>query len=147
MSNSKAVCDRRRTRSSERAGVSNGQLGSLVTDGRNVFVVDDLDDIPLSSLLLQLVGNGSSFGKSRNFTSDLVESDDEIFLPGTRKLSLGLVSEDGEGGAGVFVESTDGGFGNRGVDTSTKTTVGGDGDVKGLGITSVGTDLGVLEEL
>jgi hypothetical protein len=33
------------------------------------------------------------------------------------------------------------------VDTSTETSVGRDGDVEGLGVTVVGTDLGVLEKL
>lgn len=137
----------RRTGLVQRLGVGDDQLGRLVRDGRDVLVVDDLDDVPLSTLRLDLIGDRSGLGKSRDIPSDLVEGDDEIIGPGPGQLGLGLVSEDGDTGFRVGVQGSKGGLGHGRVDTTAQASVRGDGNVENLGIAVVRTDLRVLEEL
>lgn len=125
--------------------VDDGGGSCLVGDGRDVAVGDDTDLVPFTTVLDDLIGNGGGLCESGNVLADLVERDLEVFtvLPG--ELSLGLVTEDGDGSR-LLLDGSANGLGDGRVDTTAKTTVGRNTDVENLGLLgSLG--LGLSEEL
>lgn len=128
----------------ESLGRDDGGGTGFVRDGGEVLVGDDLDDIPFAAVLDNLVGDGGSLAESGNVLADSGEGDFERLGHGTGELSLGLVTDDGEGtgllGHFLLDVSRDGR-----VDTTTETTVRGDTDVEDLGL-AFGLGLGVLEQ-
>lgn len=111
--------------------VGNRQRGSLVSDRRDVLVVDDLDLVPLASLGGDLIGNGSRLGKRRDILANLVERDLHVIGDDTSQLSLGLVTENGDL-TGLRCDGLANGLGDRRVDTTAQSTVRRDGDVERL---------------
>lgn len=128
----------------ESLGRDDGGGTGFVRDGGEVLVGDDLDDIPFAAVLDNLIGDGGSLAESGNVLADSGEGDLERLGHGTGELSLGLVTDDGEGtgllGHFLLDVSRDGR-----VDTTTETTVRGDTDVEDLGL-AFGLGLGVLEQ-
>jgi len=104
--------------------------------------------VPLPSVLHQLVGDGGGLGEGRDILSNGVEGDFERVGDSSGKLSLGLVTDNGNG-AGSLGDSLLDGSGDTRVDTTAKTSVGGDGEVEDLALLGslllAGLDLG--EEL
>lgn len=121
------------TRLLERVLVCNLYDTSLIRDGRDESVVYESDRIVFDTTLDNQVSNTSSVSKGRNVASNLVESESEVLAECTGELTLGLVTNDHDGRVGVdgvlgVRDRTPGGFGDGGVNTTTKTFVGGNDD-------------------
>lgn len=129
----------------ESLGRDDGGNTSFVRDSGEVLVGDNLDDIPFTAILDNLVRDGGSLAESGNVLADGGEGDLERLGHGTGELGLGLVTDDGEGTGLLNHLLLDVSRDGR-VDTTTKTTVRGDTDIEDLGL-GFGLGLGVLEQL
>lgn len=129
----------------ESLGRDDGGNTSFVRDGGEVLVGDNLDDIPFTAVLDNLVSDGGSLAESGDVLADSGEGDLERLGHGTGELGLGLVTDDGEGTGLLDHLLLDVSRDGR-VDTTTETTVRGDTDVEDLGL-GFRLGLGVLEQL
>lgn len=129
----------------ESLGRDDGRNTSFVRDSGEVLVGDNLDDIPFTAILDNLVSDGGSLAESGDVLADGGEGDLERLGHGTGELGLGLVTDDGEG-TGLLCHLLLDESGDGRVDTTTETTVRGDTDVEDLGL-GFGLSLGVLEQL
>lgn len=93
------------------------------------MVGDDSDLVPFTTVLDNLVGDGTGLCESWDILSDGVEGDFEGLRESSGELGLGLVTDDGEGSGGLGLVSLDSSRNTR-VDTSTKSSVRGDGEVE-----------------
>ena len=109
----------------------------FIRKGRHELVVDDDNRVILDTALGDQVCNTSCIGKCGDVTANLVERKTKVLGNGARELTLGLVTDDHDGGLGVDVdivptgkwginivrEGATCGFGDGGVDTTAKTLV------------------------
>lgn len=112
--------------------------------------------VELDAALDDLVSDGAGIGEGGNILANLVEREGKVVGKGTTKLSLGLLAKNDDSralgalcrasGLTKLLELGLGALGDRGVDTTAKTLVGGDNDEE-LTATLGGDGLGVLEDL
>jgi hypothetical protein len=130
---------------------------SLIRNSRNKLVVNKHNRVKFDTTLDDKVCNTSSISKGRDVPSNLVEGDAIVGTIFADELTLGLVTNNGDGRVladfcvggkkrfGVASEGFTSSLGEGGVDTTTKTLVGGDNDEEFGGCGLVGG--GVHEDL
>ena len=76
----------------------------FIGKGRHELIVDDDNRVILDTALGDQVCNTSCIGKCGDVTANLVESKTKVLGNGTGELTLGLVTDDHDGGLGVDVD-------------------------------------------
>lgn len=124
--------------------VENLDDGSFVTNSTNVLVENDSNLIIITPILHNLIRDISGLSKRRNLFSNLVESQNHFIGFHSRQLSFGFVTQDGDR-SGFSDHGVSNGFRDGRVDTTTKPSVRGDGDVEDLGV-GLGSSFGLGED-
>lgn len=111
------------------------------------LVVDNGGSVKLDTGAQDGVGSSRGLSKGGDGLSNLVERELDVATVGTGHLVLGLVTQDNDAGRGrtgwLSSDQSAGGLGNRGVDTTAKTTVG-RGDNVNIALVLERSSLGVL---